>query len=241
MAEHVEVGAKVEKRWTRRKDARPAEIVAAALDCFAERGFAGTRLDDVASRAGVTKGTLYLYFPNKQELFKAVVRETLLPHLDRILGGAEGIPPDPRERIRQAVEVFSTKVLGTSLAVIPKLVLAEAGNFPEIARFYLDEVVHRGRAVLVGAIRRGVELGQFRAVDPDHAFYTLIAPLLFAALWQNSLGPYDDRPLDGAAMIRQHLEIVFRGLAPEAPAPAARAKTEVAMRREKAPSATREP
>jgi len=219
MGEHVEVGGKVEKRWTRRKDARPAEIVAAALDCFAERGFAGTRLDDVARRAGVTKGTVYLYFPNKEELFKAVVRETLLPHLDRVLGGLEGTPEDPRERIRQAFDFLSGKLLGTPLAVIPKLVIAEAGNFPEIARFYLDEVVGPVRAFLADAIHRGVELGHFRAVDPDHAFYTLIAPLLLAALWQNSLGPHDDRPLDGAAMIRQHLDIVFRGLAPEAPAP----------------------
>ena len=225
MGEHVELDGKVEKRWTRRKDARPAEIVAAALDCFAERGFAGTRLDDVARRAGVTKGTVYLYFPNKEELFKAVVREALLPHLDQVLGGLEGTPEDPRERIRQAFDFLSGKLLGTPLAVIPKLVLAEAGNFPEIARFYLDEVVGRGRALLAGAIRRGVELGHFRPVDPEHAFYTLVAPVLLAALWQNSLGPHDDRPLDGAAMIRQHLDIVFRGLAPEAPAPGRKART----------------
>jgi AcrR family transcriptional regulator len=219
MGEHVEVGGKAEKRWTRRKDARPAEIVAAALDCFAERGFAGTRLDDVAARAGVTKGTVYLYFPNKEELFKAVVREALLPHLDRVMGGLEGTLEDPRERIRQVFAFFAREVLGTPLAVIPKLVVAEAGNFPEIARFYLHEVIGRGRAFLADAIRRGVELGHFRPVDPDHAFFSLVAPLLIAALWQNSLGPHDDRTLDGAAMIRQHLDIVFRGLAPEAPAP----------------------
>ena len=219
MGEHVEVGGKAEKRWMRRKDARPAEIVAAALDCFAERGFAGTRLDDVASRAGVTKGTVYLYFPNKEELFKAVVREALVPHLDRVLGGLEGTPEDPRERIRQAFDFVSGKLLGTPLAVIPKLVIAEAGNFPEIARFYLEEVVGPVRAFLVGTLRRGVELGHFRPVDADHAVYTLLAPLILAALWQNSLGPHDDRPLDGAALIRQHLDIVFRGLAPEVPAP----------------------
>jgi AcrR family transcriptional regulator len=218
MSERVEVGGKAAKRWTRRKDARPSEIVAAALACFAERGFAGSRLDDVARRAGVTKGTVYLYFPNKEELFKAVVRESLLPHLDRVLGGLEGIPADPRERIRQAFDFLSSKLLGTPLAVIPKLVVAESGNFPEIARFYLDEVVGRARAFLIGAIRRGVELGHFRPVEPDLAVYSFIAPLLLAALWQNSLGPFDDRPLDGAAMVRQHLDIVFRGLAPEAPA-----------------------
>src|SRR5262245_4909325 len=119
------------------------------LDCFAERGFAGTRLDDVASRAGVTEGTVYLYFPNKEELSKAVVRETLLPHLDQVLGGLEGTPEDPRERIRQAFDFLSGKLFGIPLAVIPKLVVAEARNFPEIAQFFLDEVVGRGRAFLV--------------------------------------------------------------------------------------------
>src|SRR6266853_5017395 len=110
-------------RWRRRKDARPGEIVAASLACFAERGFAATRLEDVARRAGVTKGTVYIYFPNKEELFKAVVREALLPHLDRVLGGLGGIREDPRERIRHAFDFISGKLLGTPLAVIPKLVI----------------------------------------------------------------------------------------------------------------------
>jgi AcrR family transcriptional regulator len=224
MAERTGSDVEAPRRWTRRKDARPTEILAAALDCFAERGFAGTRLDDVAARAGVTKGTVYLYFPNKEELFKAVVREGLLPHLDRVIGALAEIPDDPRERIRCAFDVFAGTVLGSRLSVIPKLIVAEAGNFPEIAFFYLDEVVRRGRAFLAGAIRRGIELGYFRPVDPELAFYSLVAPMLLAALWQNSLGPYDDRPLDGRALIRQHLETVFRGLAPEAPAPASKAR-----------------
>src|SRR2546430_11962234 len=87
--------AKPQPRWRRRKDDRPAEILSAALDCFAERGFAATRLDDIAARAGVSKGTLYLYFPGKEELFKALVREELLPNVERLEAAAAGPRPAP--------------------------------------------------------------------------------------------------------------------------------------------------
>src|SRR3954452_9398043 len=115
-----------EKRWARRKEERPGEIVAAALGCFAERGFSGTRLDDVAARAGVTKGTLYLYFANKEELFKAVVRESFLPLLERVTGETAGGPEDPAERLRRGVKFLAGEVLGSRLSVVPKLVIAEA-------------------------------------------------------------------------------------------------------------------
>src|SRR5437016_10835727 len=124
-------------RWRRRKDARPAEILTAALACFAERGFAATRLDDVALRAGVTKGTLYLYFQNKEELFKAVVRQELLPNIAR----AEAIVGDATEPaaflLERLIKSFA-EVISSPVSAIPKLVLAEAGNFPDLARFYLE-------------------------------------------------------------------------------------------------------
>src|SRR5579863_5082118 len=123
-------------RWQRRKEARPGEILDAALACFAERGFAATRLDDVARRAGITKGTLYLYFPNKEELFKAVIRETLVPELIR-LGTASGAGPAVPS-IDGMIADFQ-RLAASPIGAIPKLVLGEAANFPEIARFYLDE------------------------------------------------------------------------------------------------------
>src|SRR5215472_4927653 len=130
-------------QWQRRKAERPAEIAAAALTCFAERGYAATRLDDVARRAGVTKGTLYLYFPNKEEIFKAVVRQVVVPNLTR----SEEIVRQSKEPapavLGQLIANWS-QVMATPASAIPKIVLAEAGNFPDIARFYLDEVVHRG-------------------------------------------------------------------------------------------------
>ena len=164
--------------------------MAAALDCFAERGFAGTRLDDVAARAGVTKGTVYLYFSNKEELFKAVVRQSLLPHLERMIGR----PERPPRKIRSSgsggcLVFFAREVLNTRLAVIPKLIIAEAENFPEIARFYLEEVINRGRGFVTDAIRQGIERGIFRPVNPDQAVFSLIGPMVLAAIWQRSLGP----------------------------------------------------
>jgi AcrR family transcriptional regulator len=198
-------------RWRRRKEARPAEILDAALACFRERGFAATRLEDVAARAGVTKGTIYLYFPSKEELFKAVVRGELLPNLERLEGAlAEPGPATPLLELLFAI--WARDVLPSPVSVVPKLVIAEAGNFPELARFYLETVVHRGLGLIAAVLRRGITGGEFRPVDVDRVVFSVIGPLLLTALWQHSLGPHDDRPLDIQAVLRAHLDLVLHGL-----------------------------
>src|SRR5262249_15956868 len=154
-------------RWRRRKDARPAEILAAALDCFAERGFAATRMDDVAARAGVTKGTVYLYFETKEDLFKALVRSELVPNVERLEAAATADVP-PADLLRGLFALWATHVFPSRISVLPKLMLAEAGNFPDLAKFYLEEVVHRALALLRSILRRGVESGEFRPIDVDH-------------------------------------------------------------------------
>ena len=147
-------------RWQRRKKARPAELLAAALACFKERGFAATRLDDVAAQAGVTKGTIYLYYPSKEELFKAVVRGELVP-THRAPGSRRPGRSQARPR-RHCSSSFSPfwaqHVVPSPISVIPKLVIAEAGNFPELARFYLETVVHR--------VPRGLSPPSSTAVSP---------------------------------------------------------------------------
>jgi AcrR family transcriptional regulator len=202
-------------RWRRRKEARPEEILSAALESFAERGFAATRIEDVAARAGISKGTLYLYFNGKEELFKAVVRQALLPNLARIEALAasfEGPSASLLERLLATV----AGVVESRVGAIPKLVIAEAGNFPDLARFYLDEVVHRGLGLIATILRRGIARGEFRAIDVEHAVFCVIAPLLIAALWKNSLEPHDQAgPLDVQALVRAHLDLLLRGL--EAP------------------------
>ena len=201
-------------RWRRRKTARPSEILSAALASFADRGFAATRLDDVAARAGVTKGTLYLYFRNKEELFKAVVRQELVPAIER----AEAMVADsavPSIVLLEQLAGLFARIVSSRLSAIPKLVMTEAGNFPEIARFYLEEVVHRGMHLLRAVLERGIEAGELRRIDTQSAVMCVIAPLLLAALWRHSLERHAARPLDIDALCRTHLDLLRRGLAVE--------------------------
>jgi len=201
------------RRWARRKDARPEEITAAALELFVERGFAATRLEDVASRAGVSKGTVYLYFANKEELFKAVVREALVARLVEFRGHIEQFEGSSFELLRLVFTAWWERIGSTRISGIPKLIFSEARNFPEIARFYIDEVVRPGRETLAAVIRRGIDRGEFRRVDPDAMAHLMAAPMLQISLWRNALEPCSDEKLDPAALIEEHVEMLARGLA----------------------------
>ncbi|HEX5079794.1 MAG TPA: TetR/AcrR family transcriptional regulator [Geminicoccaceae bacterium] len=198
-------------RWRRRKAARPDEILAAALASFAERGFAATRLEDVAGRAGISKGTLYLYFKGKEELFEAVVRATLLPSIERVEALAATFEGPSAQLLERLLLAFAG-VVDSRTGALPKLVIAEAGNFPDLARFYLNEVIRRGLRLIGAILRRGIARGEFRAVDVDHAVFCVVAPMLLGALWKNSLEAYDDAPMDTQALARVHLDLLLRGL-----------------------------
>jgi AcrR family transcriptional regulator len=200
-------------RWRRRKDARPGEIVVAGLACFAERGFAATRLEDVARRAGVTKGTLYLYFPNKEELFKAVVRQAVVPNI--ALGEAlvtESAEPAPVV-LEQLVARLSVAMVAPASA-IPKIVVAEAGNFPDIARFYLEEVIQRGLAMFRRLLELGVERGEFRPMDVESTAYCIVAPMVLGMMWRHSFARHEQRPFDAGALCRAHVQVLSLGLVP---------------------------
>ena len=204
-------------RWRRRKAARPAEILAAALSSFGERGFAATRLEDVAARAGVTKGTVYLYFRNKEELFKAVVRQSLVPTIAR----AETLVAQSNEPSAELLERLLLQWAGlstTPISALPKLILTEAGNFPDLARFYLDEVVRRGLALLQQLLQRGIERGEFRPMDTRATARCVIAPMLLAMLWRHSFEPHEKGAVDATTLCRAHVELLKRGLASTGPA-----------------------
>ena len=201
-------------RWRRRKDARPGEIVAASLACFAERGFAATRLEDVARRAGVTKGTLYLYFPNKEELFKAVVRQAVVPNI--VLGEAlvaHSSEPAPVLLERLIARLQAAMVAPAS--AIPKIVIAEAGNFPDIARFYLEEVIERGLRLVRRVLKAGVARGEFRPMDVDGTAFCVVAPMVLGMLWRHSFARHERRPLDANALCRAHVQILLRSVLPD--------------------------
>src|SRR3989442_9080894 len=173
---------KARPRWQRRKAARPAEIVTAALEVFVQRGFAAARLEEVARRAGVTKGTLYLYFENKEALFKAVVRETIVPVIAQAEALAQSFTGSARELLEQLVREYWRLVGETALAGIPKLMMAEAATFPELTRFYYDEVVVRGNRLMASVIERGVKNGEFRPAVVMCAAKVAISPPIHATV-----------------------------------------------------------
>ncbi|HEY8607511.1 MAG TPA: TetR/AcrR family transcriptional regulator [Noviherbaspirillum sp.] len=173
-------------RWERRKDARPQELLAAALDLFVERGYAATRLDDVAARAGVSKGTLYLYFENKEELFKAVVRENLIPALGEAEGMVGNYEGASKDLFRDIVMGWWERLGSTRVSGISKLMIAESNNFPEVAQFYRDEVISRADAMVASLLERGIRRGEFRPVDVRQATSVLCAPMMMLMLSQHA-------------------------------------------------------
>jgi len=203
---------KMKGRWERRKDARPQELLAAALDLFVERGYAATRLDDVAAKAGVSKGTLYLYFANKEELFKAVVREHLLPSLgeaEQTMAHYEG---HSRDLIRDLMMRWWSNVGETKVSGITKLLMAESGNFPEVAQFYHDEVILRGNAIIERALERGMQRGELRRLDIEQLTQVIVAPMIMLMLWKHSFGPCQDKPLSPVAYLNTFIDLLFNGL-----------------------------
>lgn len=205
--------AKTVPRWTRRKEARPEEITAAALELFVERGYAATRLDDVAARASISKGTLYLYFANKEELFKAVVREGLVSPIAEIRGIVDQFEGSTFDLLRRMLFGWWERVGATGVSGIPKLIFAEAGNFPELARFYVAEVVDPGHEVVAAIVKRGIARGEFRAVDPDYAAQMIAAPMVFITMWYRSLAQHATRKIDPKRYLETHLDMLRYALA----------------------------
>lgn len=200
------------RRWQRRKDARPAEIISAALDLFVDRGFAATRLDEVAKHAGVSKGTIYLYFNSKEALFRSVVQELVLPELDRFEVLISEHRGSAEDLLRILVRRWWENIGESRLSGIPKMVVAEAGNFPELARFFVEEVVYRGRGLFVRVLEMGVANQEFRPCNLNYAVRALSAPLVFAAIWKHSLLKYDKEPYDVQDYLDTHVDIFLRGL-----------------------------
>ena len=204
----------------RRKDARPQELLDAALDLFVERGFAATRSEDVAARAGVSKGTLYLYYPSKEELLKEVIRHHVINPI------AEGVQiirdfdgPTP-ELLALMLRLWWERIGETRASGIVKLMTSEVRNFPEIAQFYVDEVVTPSNQMLASVIQRGIARGEFRSVDVAETTHALVGPLVFLALNKHSLGACSAAfLLDPKVVIAALVDMVLYGLVPRDAAP----------------------
>lgn len=200
-------------RWERRKDARPQELLAAALDQFVERGYAATRLEDVAKHAGVSKGTLYLYFDNKEELFKAVVRANIVATIGEAEQDADAFGGPSGELLGTLLMKWWAEICATKLGGITKLMLAEGNNFPELAQFYNEEVVARGSNLFTKVLQRGIARGEFRPVDPVVMTQVLIAPVLMLMMWTHSFMPTCDMPpVAPQAFMETFIRTTLRGL-----------------------------
>ena len=175
-------------RSARRKDARPSELLAAALDLFVEKGFAATRAEEVARRAGVSKGTLFLYFATKEELFKAVVRENISGRYPEWHAELESFPGTTPELLHFSMQTWWAQYGDTKASGISKLIMSEANNFPDLADFYQKEVVQPGRELIGKILQRGVDRGEFRPLDMNYAVLTVLAPMLYLVMWRHSLG-----------------------------------------------------
>lgn len=205
-------GAIRTRRWERRSEARPGELVRAAAELFSERGFAATRLEDVAARAGISKGTVYLYFDSKEALFEAVVREAITPNLDRaeaLVKTYDGTTPN---LVRLLVPIFEALLDGPVPAVL-KILVAESGNFPQLARLYADLVIKRGLGFLTKIVQRGIDRGELRPVEAQHIAPLIVAPAMLLALYRVSFGPHVDLALDRRSILEAHVETLLRGLA----------------------------
>jgi len=200
-------------RWQRRKDERPAELLAAALEVFVEKGFAATKLADVARRAGVTKGTVYLYFDSKEALFKAVVRETIVPVIAQGEALARAFTGSARELVERLVREYWRLVGETALAGIPKLMMAEAATFPELTRFYYDEVVTRGHRLMAGVIERGIKNGEFRPVDVMVAAKLAMSPLIHATVARRAFASCMPEAFNVQQYLDTHIDLYLHGIA----------------------------
>jgi AcrR family transcriptional regulator len=186
-------------------EARRASILEAALDVFSSRGYADARLDDIAAAAGIGKGTIYLHFEDKQDLFEQLLKSAALPVLD-LASSLAGRPDIPTRAILAAVvDLFRREVLGTRRKEILRLIIAEGGRFPELAAFYHREVVSRGLALLKKVLDRGVARGE---VDPAYARHPhlVMAPLVMALLWDALFSPVDPLPVED--LLREHVRLM---------------------------------
>lgn len=199
-------------RWRRRKDARPEEIISAALEVFADRGFAATKLEDVARRAGVTKGTIYLYFENKEALFKALIRQTIVPVIAQGEELAKSFTGSARDLFERLVREYWRLVGETSLVGIPKLMMAEANNFPELARFYYEEVVTRGHKLMAGVLERGIKAGEFRRVNVAVATKLAMAPVMHAVVARKAFSACMPEGFDVSSYLDTHIDLYLHGI-----------------------------
>jgi AcrR family transcriptional regulator len=201
-----------EPRWRRRKTARPREITDAALEVFAEKGFAGAKLDDIARRAGVSKGALYLYFETKEDIFRAVVEASMASNLGLITAPAEGFGGSFADLVPMILARAAQVTADSRLPAVVKMVIGESRNFPDLARIWHDEVVAVMVSLLAGLIERAQVRGEVGPGDPRLYAFSLAGPMVMAVLFREVFGNAAGDAPDLGALAAQHAQAVLHGM-----------------------------
>ncbi len=195
-----------EPRYRRRKEDRPQEITAAAFEAFAEKGFARTRVDDVAKRAGVSKGLLYLYFKTKEELFKAVVKSVVIRRVDRLIENVASTELSSEDFIRGPLLSFLKQVPGSPVAIVVRLLISEGPRHPDLVDYYYENVVAKGLAAISGCVKRGVTRGEFRQSAVSDFPHLFLAPVMLSIVWGII---FNDRQLDTDTLIASQIDMIL--------------------------------
>jgi len=205
-------------KFRRRAAARPDEVLDAALDLFIENGFAATRVEDIARRAGLSKGAVYLYFPSKEEILTGLVRRAVAPVAADAMRLVAGYDGPVRGAMVMAFKMLATQLRNPRLIAIPRLIMHEVAQFPELARMYREEVIEKARPALVALIEKGVARGELKPVDADLAVRSVVGPIAVHILMAEIFGIVPEGGLQLDRLVTQHLDILFNGLAarPEA-------------------------
>lgn len=199
-------------KWRRQKETRPADIVRAALDVFSEKGFAGAKMEEIAARAGVSKGAPYLYFPTKEDLFRAVVRDVIEPNIEPMLAAASQHDGPLEPLLRAMTQHVAHVAATTQLGRVVKLVISESNTFPEIARIWHDTVLSRALGTMAMLIEKAQARGDVRDGDPRNHAISVIAPLLVGVIYRETFVPVGATPFDLSTLMKQHLDTVLPGL-----------------------------
>lgn len=186
-------------------------ILSAARETFAARGYAAARMDDIAGRVGISKAALYLQFESKEAIFRALSEALIEETLPQLLPEDFGDTPAP-ELLRGMIIVAMDRITSGDIAFLPRLIIGEGGNFPELARFYLDHGLNRILDAIENVIRHGIARGEFVCADPHLATRTVVGGVILSNIWKIIFEPVGGTPLDVAAMAQSHVDVLLNGL-----------------------------
>lgn len=214
--ENIENAVEDQPKWRRKPERRPDDILGGALIEFRRRGFAGARIEDIARNAGLSKGTVYLYFSSKEEMLKALIRRSVAPIAVSLKDIADHLCDQCEEEpaadiIRRMMMIVGESLTDSNIGSIPLLIISEAGNFPEHAAFYRKEVIEVTMTALAIVIKRGIAAREFKNVDVTFAIRSLMSVIIMQIIWNGVFATPDDAEISMKGLISTHLDIFLNG------------------------------